>query len=152
MSDEYQVSSNETDIQSDTSPKRPSFKFIKSLSHLKIIKLCLNAYILHLFNKGQIKLVLRNFYTSLNKCIDRFRIFHIVQVRVLNLDKYKAYNECYLVCLFKKKYVSLFILDPFAELFLTICIMVNTVFLALDHHDINPVFESVLSIGNYVSF
>ena len=94
MSDEYQVSPNETDIQSDTSPKRLSFKSIKSLSYLKIIKLCLNAYILHLFNKGQIKLVLRNFYASLNKCIDRFKIFHIVQVRVLHLVTFKAYNEC----------------------------------------------------------
>jgi hypothetical protein len=62
--------------------------------HITLIELNLSAYILHLFNKGQIKLELRNFYTSLNKCIDRFKIFHIVQVRVLHLVTFKAYNEC----------------------------------------------------------
>jgi len=51
-----------------------------------------------------------------------------------------------------KNYIRLFILDAFTELFLTICIVLNTLFLALDHHDMNPILERVLAIGNYVSF
>jgi len=44
------------------------------------------------------------------------------------------------------------IFDAFAELFFTFCIVLNTLILALDHHDINPTLERTLTIGNYVNF
>ncbi|XP_004708736.1 sodium channel protein type 10 subunit alpha [Echinops telfairi] len=40
--------------------------------------------------------------------------------------------------------------DPFAELTITLCIVVNTIFMALEHHGMSPWFESMLQIGNIV--
>lgn len=41
--------------------------------------------------------------------------------------------------------------DPFAELTITFCIVVNTVFMAMEHHGMSPGFETMLHIGNIVS-
>ena len=46
---------------------------------------------------------------------------------------------------------ALIVFDPFMELFITLCIVVNTLFMALDHHDMDYDFEKVLKSGNYVS-
>ncbi|XP_006890709.1 PREDICTED: sodium channel protein type 11 subunit alpha [Elephantulus edwardii] len=40
--------------------------------------------------------------------------------------------------------------DPFTELAITICIIVNTIFLAMEHHNMNKDFKNVLLIGNQV--
>jgi len=45
-----------------------------------------------------------------------------------------------------------FILDPFSDLFITVCIIVNTVFMALDHAGISDNMANILNIGNYVRF
>ena len=45
---------------------------------------------------------------------------------------------------------ALIVFDPFMELFITLCIVVNTLFMAMDHHDMDPDFEKVLNAGNYV--
>lgn len=45
---------------------------------------------------------------------------------------------------------ALIVFDPFMELFITLCIIVNTFFMALDHHDMDPDFERILKAGNYV--
>lgn len=50
-----------------------------------------------------------------------------------------------------QKYVSLVVFDPFVELFITLCIVVNTLFMALDHHNMDPDLERALKSGNYVS-
>lgn len=41
--------------------------------------------------------------------------------------------------------------DPFAELTITLCIVVNTVFMAMEHHGMSAAFEAMLQIGNIVS-
>lgn len=46
--------------------------------------------------------------------------------------------------------LSLLVFDPFVELFITLCIVVNTLFMALDHHEMNKTMEAVLQAGNYV--
>lgn len=46
---------------------------------------------------------------------------------------------------------ALIVFDPFMELFITLCIVVNTLFMAMDHHDMDQDFEKVLKAGNYVS-
>ena len=46
---------------------------------------------------------------------------------------------------------ALIVFDPFMELFITLCIVVNTLFMAMDHHDMDPDFDKVLKAGNYVS-
>ncbi|XP_015793193.1 sodium channel protein para-like isoform X2 [Tetranychus urticae] len=43
---------------------------------------------------------------------------------------------------------ALIVFDPFMELFITLCIVVNTLFMAMDHHDMDPDFENVLKTGN----
>ncbi|XP_048512260.1 sodium channel protein para isoform X30 [Athalia rosae] len=45
--------------------------------------------------------------------------------------------------------VALVVFDPFVELFITLCIVVNTLFMALDHHDMDRDMEKVLKTGNY---
>ncbi|XP_027440753.1 sodium channel protein type 10 subunit alpha isoform X3 [Zalophus californianus] len=40
--------------------------------------------------------------------------------------------------------------DPFAELTITLCIVVNTVFMAMEHHGMSAAFEAMLHIGNIV--
>lgn len=43
------------------------------------------------------------------------------------------------------------IYNPYAVLFIIVCILLNTLFMALDHHDMSKDLESVLRVGNYVS-
>lgn len=47
--------------------------------------------------------------------------------------------------------IAWLVFDPFTELFITLCIVVNTLFMALDHHDMDKDMESWLKKGNYVS-
>lgn len=49
-----------------------------------------------------------------------------------------------------KGWVSFVVFDPFIELFITLCIVVNTLFMALDHHDMDRDMEKALKSGNYV--
>ena len=42
-------------------------------------------------------------------------------------------------------------MDAFVDLFITLCILVNTVFMAGDHYNMDETFESVLTTGNFVS-
>ncbi|XP_033207452.1 sodium channel protein para [Belonocnema kinseyi] len=46
-------------------------------------------------------------------------------------------------------FIALLVFDPFVELFITLCIVVNTLFMALDHHDMDKEMERVLKSGNY---
>lgn len=41
--------------------------------------------------------------------------------------------------------------DPFAELTITLCIVVNTIFMAMEHHGMSSTFETMFQIGNIVS-
>lgn len=45
--------------------------------------------------------------------------------------------------------MSFIIFDPFIDLFVTLCIVVNTLFMALDHHDMDPSVGETLTNGNY---
>ena len=49
------------------------------------------------------------------------------------------------------QHLSFIIFDPFVDLFVTLCIVVNTLFMALDHHDMDPSFAEILKNGNLVS-
>ena len=46
--------------------------------------------------------------------------------------------------------VKIFILDPFVELFITICILLNTACMALDHEGIDEANERMLERANFV--
>lgn len=42
-------------------------------------------------------------------------------------------------------------MDPFVDLAITICIVVNTLFMAMEHHPMTDEFKNVLAVGNLVS-
>nr|AVX46626.1 sodium channel voltage gated type IV alpha B2 [Apteronotus albifrons] len=49
-----------------------------------------------------------------------------------------------------KKWVHFVVMDPFVDLGITICIVLNTVFMAMEHYPMTAEFEAVLSTGNLV--
>ena len=47
--------------------------------------------------------------------------------------------------------IGILVFDAFVELFITLCIVVNTLFMALDHYNMTKSMETFLQRGNYVS-
>ncbi|KAJ9594266.1 hypothetical protein L9F63_014308, partial [Diploptera punctata] len=64
------------------------------------------------------------------------------------IDIFCVWDCCWLWLKFQE-YVALLVFDPFVELFITLCIVVNTLFMALDHYDMNKDMERALKSGNY---
>uniref|UniRef100_A0AAR2KDQ8 Sodium channel protein n=1 Tax=Pygocentrus nattereri TaxID=42514 RepID=A0AAR2KDQ8_PYGNA len=58
--------------------------------------------------------------------------------------------ECCPLWLKIKEIVNLIVMDPFVDLAITICIVLNTVFMAMEHYPMTEQFEEVLSVGNLV--
>ncbi|XP_037844358.1 sodium channel protein type 11 subunit alpha isoform X2 [Chlorocebus sabaeus] len=64
-------------------------------------------------------------------------------------SKYLVWNCCPpWLCI--KKVLRTVMTDPFTELAITICIIINTVFLAMEHHKMEASFEKMLNTGNLV--
>lgn len=51
-----------------------------------------------------------------------------------------------------KKWVHFVVMDPFVDLAITICIVLNTLFMAMEHYPMTQEFNYMLSVGNLVSF
>uniref|UniRef100_G1N9C3 Sodium channel protein n=1 Tax=Meleagris gallopavo TaxID=9103 RepID=G1N9C3_MELGA len=49
-----------------------------------------------------------------------------------------------------KEFVKLVVMDPFVDLGITICIVLNTLFMAMEHYPMTEEFENVLTVGNLV--
>uniref|UniRef100_A0A6Q2YM42 Sodium channel protein n=1 Tax=Esox lucius TaxID=8010 RepID=A0A6Q2YM42_ESOLU len=49
-----------------------------------------------------------------------------------------------------RKTVKLIVMDPFVDLAITICIVMNTVFMAMEHQPMSPDFNNMLTVGNLV--
>ncbi|XP_040187412.1 sodium channel protein type 4 subunit alpha isoform X1 [Rana temporaria] len=49
-----------------------------------------------------------------------------------------------------KEFVKFVVMDPFVDLGITICIVLNTLFMAMEHYPMTEQFEEVLSVGNLV--
>uniref|UniRef100_A0A672IVV1 Sodium channel protein n=1 Tax=Salarias fasciatus TaxID=181472 RepID=A0A672IVV1_SALFA len=49
-----------------------------------------------------------------------------------------------------KQVVKLIVMDPFADLTITICIVLNTLFMAMEHHPMTDDFSKMLTVGNVV--
>ncbi|XP_072770549.1 sodium channel, voltage-gated, type I-like, alpha isoform X2 [Nerophis lumbriciformis] len=58
--------------------------------------------------------------------------------------------ECCPAWLKIKKIVRLIVMDPFVDLTITICIVLNTLFMAMDHYPMSKSFTSTLAVGNMV--
>uniref|UniRef100_A0A8B9YJQ0 Sodium voltage-gated channel alpha subunit 1 n=1 Tax=Bos mutus grunniens TaxID=30521 RepID=A0A8B9YJQ0_BOSMU len=50
-----------------------------------------------------------------------------------------------------KHIVNLVVMDPFVDLAITICIVLNTLFMAMEHYPMTDHFNNVLTVGNLVS-
>ncbi|KAJ8383482.1 hypothetical protein AAFF_G00219990 [Aldrovandia affinis] len=49
-----------------------------------------------------------------------------------------------------KKWIYFVVMDPFVDLGITICIVLNTLFMAMEHYPMSPEFDHMLSVGNLV--
>ncbi|XP_038157888.1 sodium channel, voltage-gated, type I like, alpha b isoform X2 [Cyprinodon tularosa] len=49
-----------------------------------------------------------------------------------------------------KEVVSMVVMDPFVDLAITICIVLNTLFMAMEHYPMTKEFDNLLTIGNLV--
>ncbi|XP_073097701.1 sodium channel protein type 9 subunit alpha isoform X4 [Manis javanica] len=49
-----------------------------------------------------------------------------------------------------KKIIYFIVMDPFVDLAITICIVLNTLFMAMEHHPMTEDFKNVLTVGNLV--
>ncbi|KAM7380578.1 hypothetical protein PAMP_003865 [Pampus punctatissimus] len=58
--------------------------------------------------------------------------------------------ECCPAWLKIKKIVKLIVMDPFVDLIITICIVLNTLFMAMDHYPMSNGFSTMLTQGNWV--
>ncbi|XP_077159583.1 sodium channel protein type 5 subunit alpha-like isoform X1 [Paroedura picta] len=63
--------------------------------------------------------------------------------------KYLVWNCCPLWVKIKTK-VNALVSDPFTDLMVTLCIVVNTLFMALEHYQMTTGFKTMLSTGNTV--
>uniref|UniRef100_A0A3Q2CFX2 Sodium channel protein n=1 Tax=Cyprinodon variegatus TaxID=28743 RepID=A0A3Q2CFX2_CYPVA len=58
--------------------------------------------------------------------------------------------ECCPLWIKIKEIVNLIVMDPFVDLAITICIVLNTLFMAMEHYPMTTDFEEMLSVGNLV--
>ncbi|CAL8303807.1 unnamed protein product [Lota lota] len=58
--------------------------------------------------------------------------------------------DCCEVWVLLKKWVHFVVMDPFVDLAITICIVLNTLFMAMEHYPMTPEFDHMLSVGNLV--
>uniref|UniRef100_A0A452ILN9 Sodium channel protein n=1 Tax=Gopherus agassizii TaxID=38772 RepID=A0A452ILN9_9SAUR len=56
--------------------------------------------------------------------------------------------DCWAPWLKVKHIVSLIVMDPFVDLAITICIVLNTLFMAMEYYPMTEHFHNVLSVGN----
>lgn len=72
-----------------------------------------------------------------------------VEALFKGIDTFCVWDCCW--CWLKlQEGIAWLVFDPFVELFITLCIVINTLFMAMDHHEMNPGVERVLKAGNYV--
>ncbi|KAM7370577.1 hypothetical protein PAMP_010109 [Pampus punctatissimus] len=64
-------------------------------------------------------------------------------------DKFLKWDCCEFWVVFKKL-VLFVVMDPFVDLAITICIVLNTLFMAMEHYPMTPEFDYMLSVGNLV--
>uniref|UniRef100_A0A671WEQ4 Sodium channel protein n=1 Tax=Sparus aurata TaxID=8175 RepID=A0A671WEQ4_SPAAU len=64
-------------------------------------------------------------------------------------DRYLVW-ECTPCWLRVKELVKIMVMDPFLDLAITICIVLNTLFMAMEHYPMTDEFNGMLSIGNLV--
>ena len=75
----------------------------------------------------------------------------MIEAGLKSIDIFCIWDCC--SCWLKfQEMVAWLVFDPFVELFITLCIVINTLFMALDHHNMDKGIEKILKTGNYVSW
>ncbi|XP_060036394.1 sodium channel protein type 5 subunit alpha [Erinaceus europaeus] len=64
-------------------------------------------------------------------------------------QRYLIWDCCPLWISIKQR-VKFMVMDPFADLTITMCIVLNTLFMALEHYNMTTEFEEMLQVGNLV--
>ena len=59
--------------------------------------------------------------------------------------------DCWEPWLKVKNVVELIVMDPLVDLAITVCIILNTLFMAMEHYPMTKDFNNVLKTGNQVS-
>ena len=83
-------------------------------------------------------------FLSHSRCKERFSEFCVQLVEIM------CVWDCCGCYIKLAEFLSFIVFDPFVDLFITLCIVINTAFMALDHHDMDPTMTSTLKNGNYV--
>lgn len=65
-------------------------------------------------------------------------------------DTFLKWNCCAQWVVFKE-WMHFVVMDPFVDLAITICIVLNTLFMAMEHYPMTEEFDYMLSVGNLVS-
>lgn len=73
----------------------------------------------------------------------------MVEMALKGIETFCVWDCCWF-WLKLQEWIAWIVFDPFVELFITLCIVINTLFMALDHHNMNREIEKVLKTGNYV--
>ncbi|KAL8566099.1 hypothetical protein ACOMHN_051825 [Nucella lapillus] len=77
----------------------------------------------------------------------------VSQPQMTTKDKFYKYCciwDCWPRFMTLQGYIDLFIMDAFVDLFITLSILVNTLFMALDQHNMNEDLKHTAGIANYV--
>lgn len=73
----------------------------------------------------------------------------MVEAALKGIETFCVWDCCWF-WLKLQEWIAWVVFDPFVELFITLCIVINTLFMALDHHNMDGEIEKVLKAGNYV--
>lgn len=60
-------------------------------------------------------------------------------------------TSCFVCWLRIQNFINIFVSDPLFDLFITLCIVLNTLVMMLEHHDMPQELNDTLTISNYVS-
>ncbi|CRK91925.1 CLUMA_CG005540, isoform B [Clunio marinus] len=72
----------------------------------------------------------------------------MLEASLKGIEIFCVWDCCY--CWLKlQEWIAWLVFDPFVELFITLCIVINTLFMALDHHNMDKDIEKILKSGNY---
>uniref|UniRef100_A0A8C3T8K5 Sodium channel protein n=1 Tax=Chelydra serpentina TaxID=8475 RepID=A0A8C3T8K5_CHESE len=84
-----------------------------------------------------------------NEPLQRQRAASAVSIITNFALKYLVWDCCPLWLRIKNK-VTILVMDPFTDLAITVCIVMNTIFMALEHYNMTRTFKVMLQIGNMV--
>uniref|UniRef100_A0A674JJI1 Sodium channel protein n=1 Tax=Terrapene triunguis TaxID=2587831 RepID=A0A674JJI1_9SAUR len=84
-----------------------------------------------------------------NEPLQRQRAASAISIITNFALKYLVWDCCPLWLRIKNK-VKILVTDPFTDLAITVCIVMNTIFMALEHYKMTPPFKFMLRVGNMV--